>query len=180
MPDFRFRQGMGDYHSKRASTALGPLPTVGSSMMRGARTPVRQRPLPCFPPRSRLVVCRAFRWSPWRLVRLSWTGRRWIARDWGCRWAGVARNPVSIRICGGGGAGVRREECHGLPYYRRGASDRPGWEDVHGQKELRLDLQQEHKRAGVQYEQCGRNYADHRPNGLRSAEACSVGGLPIL
>jgi hypothetical protein len=34
-------------------------------------------------------------------------------------------------------------------------------------KEFRLDLQQGHKRAVVQCEQCGCHYADHRPNGLR-------------
>src|SRR6266568_4548244 len=42
------------------------------------------------------------------------------------------------------------DECHGLPYRRREASNRAGWKDLHGQEELRLDLQQGHKRASVQ------------------------------
>ncbi len=37
------------------------------------------------------------------------------------------------------------DECHGLPYRRRGASNRAGWKDLHGQEELRLDLQQGQK-----------------------------------
>jgi hypothetical protein len=42
------------------------------------------------------------------------------------------------------------DECHGLPYHRRGASDRAGGKDFYGQEEFCLDLQQGHKRAGVQ------------------------------
>jgi hypothetical protein len=42
------------------------------------------------------------------------------------------------------------DECHGLPYHRGGASDRAERKDLYGQEELCLDLQQGHKRAGVQ------------------------------
>ena len=42
-------------------------------------------------------------------------------------------------------AGPPDDERHGLPYPRRGASDRAGRKDVYGQEEFRLDLQQRYK-----------------------------------
>jgi hypothetical protein len=55
-----------------------------------------------------------------------------------------------------------------LPYPRGGASDRAGGKDLYGQEEFCLDLQQGHKRAGVQRWERDRDHADHGPEGIGS------------
>jgi len=61
--------------------------------------------------------------------------------------------------------GPPMENAMGLPYHRRGASDRAGGEDVHGQKELSSGPATRTQKSRRQCEQCGRNYADHGPDG---------------